>query len=298
MDVCTSSSTPQTETFPSAPAPRPPSIWRKRLLEDREQLPRFWPVIQNLVSQELRVRYQRSVLGFFWTLLNPLLMMAILSLVFSVLFEGTERYPVFLFAGLVPWGFFSGSVNECAGCIIANESLIRKIFVPKLVFPLARILINLVTLLLSMGCLFVLLLPLGAHPSLPMLLLPVAILLFMVFTLGLSLIVATANTFFRDCGHLVAVFFQAWYFATPILYPASRFPETSQWRFRINPVYYFIELFHDLIYYGTWPLFSSWLLASAIARGEPGNRLCHIQVARRQNGIPTLSPRRRACTSG
>src|SRR5271165_1167382 len=149
MDVCTSSSTPQTETFPAAPAPAPPNLWRKRLLEDRVQLPRFWPVIQNLVNQELRVRYQRSVLGFCWTLLNPLLMMAILSWVFSLLFRGIENYPMYLFAGMVPWGFLSGSVNECALCIIANEGLIRKIYVPKLVFPLARILINLVTLLLS-----------------------------------------------------------------------------------------------------------------------------------------------------
>src|SRR5208283_3431985 len=174
MDVCTSSSTPQTETFPAAPAPRPPSLWRKRLLEDRVQLPRYWPVIQNMVNQELRVRYQRSVLGFFWTLLNPLLMMAILSWVFSVLFRGIANYPVYLFAGMVPWGFLSGSVNECAMCIIVNEGLIRKIFVPELVFPLARILINLVTLLLSMGSLFLLLWPLGARPSLPMLLLPAA----------------------------------------------------------------------------------------------------------------------------
>ncbi len=270
MDVCTNSSTPHAETFPSAPPPRPPSVWRKRLLEDRVQLPRFWPVIQNMVMQELRVRYQRSIIGFFWTLLNPLLMMAILSLVFSVLFRGIENYQVYLFAGMVPWTFFSGAVNECAVCIMANEGLIRKIFVPKLVFPLSRVLINLVTLLLSMVCLFALLWPLGARPSWPMLLLPAAILVFIAFTLGMSLIVATANTFFRDCQHLVAVFFQAWYFATPILYRAVDFPATTQWRFRINPAYYFIELFHDLIYYGRWPQLSSWLLATVIALASLG----------------------------
>ena len=86
-----------------------------------------------------------------------------------------------------------------------------------------------------------------------------------VFTLGLSLIVATANTFYRDCGHLVGVFLQAWYFATPILYPAEEFPATAQWRFRVNPAYYFIELFHDILYYGRWPQLSSWLLAVVIA---------------------------------
>ena len=265
MDVCTSSGSPTTDLFPSAPPPRRPSVWRQRLRQDRAELPRFWPVIQNLVTQELRVRYQRSILGFFWTLLNPLLMMVILSWVFSNLFRGRANYSVYLFAGMVPWGLLSGSVNECAMCIIANEGLIRKIYVPKLVFPLSRVLINLVTLVLSLASLFVLLLPLGARFSWPMVLLPLAIVLFLGFTLGLSLVVATANTFFRDCGHLVSVFLQAWYFATPILYFATDFPEAARWRFRLNPASYFIELFHDILYYGHWPRFQTLGLAFAIA---------------------------------
>jgi len=148
-------------------------------------------------------------------------------------------------------------------CIISNEQLIRKIFIPKLVFPLARILINLVTLLLSMASLFLLLWPLGARPSLSMLLLPVAIGLFAVFVLGLSLIVATANTFFRDCGHLVSVFLQAWYFLTPILFPLDQFKGIPQWRFRLNPAFYFIELFHDILVAGCWP--QPGMLAAAFA---------------------------------
>ncbi len=155
--------------------------------------------------------------------------------------------------------------SECALCIIANEALIRKIYVPKLVFPLSRVLINLVTLGLSLVSLFVLLWPLGAKLSAPMILLPPALILLAAFTLGLSLIVATANTFYRDCGHLVGVFLQAWYFATPILYRAEDFPAAAQWRFRLNPGYYFIELFHDIVYFGRWPQLSSWLLAIAIS---------------------------------
>jgi ABC-type polysaccharide/polyol phosphate export permease len=131
-------------------------------------------------------------------------------------------------------------------------------------------LINLVTLVLSMVSLFVLLGPLGARPSWALLLLPVAVLLFLGFTLGLSLLVATANTFYRDCGHFVAVFLQAWYFATPILYSARDFPEATQWRFRLNPAYYFIELFHDILYNGQWPQFSSLDLAFAIAAASLG----------------------------
>src|SRR3954470_24722170 len=110
MDVCTDSSTPSTDYFPAEPPPRQPSVWRKRLMEDRTQLPRFWPVIQNLVVQELRVRYQRSILGFLWTLLNPLLMMPILSWVFAVMFKRVDHYAVYLFAGMVPWGFLNSSV--------------------------------------------------------------------------------------------------------------------------------------------------------------------------------------------
>jgi ABC-2 type transport system permease protein/lipopolysaccharide transport system permease protein len=270
MDVCASPEATEIDDFPSAPARRRPSLWCERFRQDRKELPRFWPVIENMVTQELRVRYQRSILGFFWTLLNPLLMMLILSWVFSILSPKIEHYPVYLFAGMVPWSFLSGSLNECAMCIIVNEGLIRKIYLPKLVFPLSRVLISLVTLVLSMASLFVLLGPLGARPSWPLILLPVAILLFLGFVLGLSLLVATANTFYRDCGHFVSVFLQAWYFATPILYRARDFPEATQWRFRLNPAYYFIELFHDILYDGQWPQFSSLVLAFAIALASLG----------------------------
>jgi ABC-type polysaccharide/polyol phosphate export permease len=254
METRTSARLPHAEFFPPPPTPRGPSLWLARLVEDRRELVRFWPVIQNMVVQELRVRYQRSILGFVWTLLNPLLMMVTLSCVFSQ-FTQIEHYSLFLFAGMVPWGFLSNSLNEGAVCIISNEGLIRKIYLPKLVFPVAKVLNNLVTFALSLGALFLLLGPLGARLSLPMLFLPIAIGLFAVFVLGLSLIVATANTFFRDCGHLVSVFLQAWYFLTPILFPINRnqFSENTRWRFLFNPAYYFIELFHEVLYAGQWP---------------------------------------------
>jgi ABC-type polysaccharide/polyol phosphate export permease len=254
METRTSARLPHAEFFPPPPTPRGPSLWLARLVEDRRELVRFWPVIQNMVVQELRVRYQRSILGFVWTLLNPLLMMVTLSCVFSQ-FTHIEHYSLFLFAGMVPWGFLSNSLNEGAFCIISNEGLIRKIYLPKLVFPVAKVLNNLVTFALSLGALFLLLGPLGARLSLPMLFLPIAIGLFSVFVLGLSLIVATANTFFRDCGHLVSVFLQAWYFLTPILFPfnSDQFSENTRWRFLFNPAYYFIELFHDVLYAGHWP---------------------------------------------
>ncbi|MDG3002801.1 ABC transporter permease [Paludisphaera mucosa] len=273
MDVCNETTTEAAASFPAPPSVRPSEVWRRRLEGDRVELIRFWPVVQNMVVQELRVRYQRSFMGFLWTLINPLLMMLVLSVVFSQLMRiPTENgsYTLFLLAGMVPWTFMAGAITESAVCIIQNEPLIRKIYVPKLVFPLVRVLINLVTGVLSLAALFILLVPLGARPSTAMLFLPAAIGLFFAFTLGLSLLVACANTFFRDCGHLVGVFIQAWYFATPIIYPVTQFEEPQRWRFWLNPAFYFIEIFHNVLCDGRWPQLSIVLIAAALATASLG----------------------------
>jgi ABC-2 type transport system permease protein/lipopolysaccharide transport system permease protein len=269
MTIRTSAPPPHAEYFPSPRAAHAPARWLAALADERRQLVRFWPVVQNLVVQELRVRYQRSVLGFLWTLLNPILMMGTLTLIFSKVFNvpNPRDYAVYLFAGLVPWTFFSIVLNDCAFCIIFNESLIRKIYLPKLIFPLARVLINLTTFVLSMAALFVLLKLIGAHFHLTLVLLPVAVLLFAAFALGLGLIVATMNTFYRDCGHLVAVILQAWYFATPILYKPADLPGLAdvRWRFWLNPAYPFIKLFQDIISDGRWPELFTITAAAGIA---------------------------------
>ena len=218
-----------------------------------------------MVSQELRVRYQRSFLGFLWSLLNPILMMITMTAVFSkILGRNEPAYALYLFSGLVPWLFLSGSLTDAAYCIIQNEGLIRKIYIPKLVFPVSRILFNLVNFLLTLLALFVRLVPLGAKFSLAMLFLPVSIALFTVFVLGLGIGLAVLNTFYRDCGHLVGVFLQAWYFMTPILY-STRDLETIPLFVKLNPAYPFIAQFQAIIRYGQMPsgsmIFASFVLA-------------------------------------
>src|SRR3954471_7811674 len=105
---------PRAEFFPPPPPPRGPSRWLALLAEDRRQLVRFWPVVQNMVVQDLRVRYQRSMLGFFWTLLNPVLMMVTLTVVFSQLMDRNWKdYAPYLFAGMLPWSLLSGGLNDC-----------------------------------------------------------------------------------------------------------------------------------------------------------------------------------------
>ena len=151
--VRTSPSIPHAEFFPQPRSANGPARWVSVVRGDFQELAKFWPVIQGMVAQELRVRYHRSVLGFLWTLINPILMMTTLTLVFSQLLDRTgdwKQYAIYLFAGQVPWSLFAGSLTECSQCIIANEGLIRKIYLPKLVFPLAKVLINLSTFVLSL----------------------------------------------------------------------------------------------------------------------------------------------------
>lgn len=265
----TSAPAPHAEFFP--PPPRPalwPVRWLARIVQDRRELVRFWPVVANMVGQELQVRYQRSVLGFVWTLLNPILMMTVMAIVFSqVLDLELKSYAIYLFAGMLPWSFLSGSLIDCSVCIIINEGLIRKIYLPKLIFPLVRVLINLTTFVLSLSALFLLAKPLGAKFSWALLMVPLAVALLAMFALGLGLIVATMNTFYRDCGHLVTVFLQAWYFATPIIYDPVRlkWPPHLLARFWFNPAYPFVRLFQVILNDGHWPDLTLLLVAAGYA---------------------------------
>lgn len=242
---------------------------RMYVVRDIEEFRRFRGVIGNLVSQELHVRYQRSMLGFLWTLVNPALMMSTQALVFSRLFRGIGgmgpwEYAVFLFSGAMPWTFLASSLTECTTSLIHQEGLIRKIYVPKWIFPLARVLIQGITFSLSLVALFVMLWPLGAKVSSSLLGLPIAMALLGIFTMGLGLIAATVHTFFRDFGHFLGVGLQAWYFLTPIIYRSDFLPPDERWKFWLNPAYPFVRLFQILIHESSWPPVWLFLLCAFI----------------------------------
>ena len=262
-------SIPHAEFFPQPRLGDDRAGWISTIRGDVRELTQFWPVVQNMVSQELRIRYHRSVLGFLWTLINPILMMATLTMVFSQLFGrgggDWRQYAIYLFAGQVPWGLFSGCLTDCSNSIITNEGLIRKIYLPKLIFPLAKVLINLTTFGLSMVALYFLVWMLGPKFTPAMVMLPVVTALFAIFSLGLGLFLAVTNTFFRDTSHLVGVVLQAWYFATPIIYPLTDLSATSQARCWLNPAFPFIRMFQLIIRDGQWPTLSLFLAAAGIA---------------------------------
>jgi len=259
-------SIPHAEYFPQPPRANPLARGLSILVNDARELLNFWPVLQNMVVLDLRIRYHRSVLGFLWTLINPILMMCTLTAVFSQFQPGSwKQYAIFLFAGQVPWGLFAGILNECSQSIIGNEGLIRKIYLPKLIFPLARVFTNLTTCVFSLVALYLVVWLLGPQFTPAMILLPVAIALFAIFGLGLGLILAVMNTFFRDTTHVVGVVLQAWYFATPILYDVRNMSPRAQALCWYNPAFPFIRIFQQIIRDGQWPDLTLFLAAAGIA---------------------------------
>jgi ABC-type polysaccharide/polyol phosphate export permease len=267
-NVRTRPSIPHAEFFPRPRSSNGPAQWISVIARDVRELVKFWPVLQNMVTQELRIRYQRSVLGFLWTLINPILMMATLTMVFSQLWQtGSDwkQYAIYLFAGQVPWTMFAGCLNDGSNCIVSNEGLIRKIYLPKLIFPLSKVLLNLTTFVLSLISLYFLVYLLGPRFTPAMLMLPVVIVLFATFALGLSLILAVTNTFFRDTGHLIGVVLQAWYFATPIIYGQDGLNQGTLTRCWFNPAFPFIRMFQMIIRDGQWPTLTLFLAATGIA---------------------------------
>lgn len=238
------------------------------------ELWRFREVIKNFVARDLKVKYRRSVLGFFWSLLNPLLQLLVLSVVFTLLFR-ISNLSLYILAGLVPWTFFSSTVDGCSMSIVNAESMLRRQYFPKLVFPLSVVLQNLVTFGLSLAVLLVLLGGfIGFRPTSAMFILPLSFLCLTGVALGIGALAAIITVHFRDMQHLISVFLGAWFYLTPVIYPLEtridphlppavaaeatqreRGPIPHEYRryFKLNPMYAIVAMFQRPIYYETLP---------------------------------------------
>jgi ABC-type polysaccharide/polyol phosphate export permease len=206
-----------------------------------------------LVGRDLKVRYKRSVLGMAWTLLNPLLQMAVYALVFGTIMRvNLPAFPVFLLAGLLPWTFFSVSTTGAAHSLLNNQGLIRKVAVPQAVYPLSVVVSKLVDLVLSLVPLALIAALLGRAPGVSWLALVPATLLAMAFTTGLALVFSSLMVFFRDIRHLIDILFQVWFYLTPVIYPAAYVDELpSPWLRRLlalNPAAPFVRAFQQAVY--------------------------------------------------
>jgi ABC-2 type transport system permease protein len=227
------------------------------MISNLRELYQFRELLKNLVIKELKLRYKRSVLGFLWTMLNPLMMMIILTLVFSQMMRfDMKNFAIFLLCGLLPWNYFSHSVSMSTMSLISNANLINKVYIPKAVFPLSIIFSNMVNMILSLIPLFLLMLFMGIDIQPSIFLVPLLLLILMLFTTGISLFISCVNVFFRDFTHMIEIIITAWFYLTPIIYPADMIPAKYEMVFRLNPLVYIIGSFREVIFYGKIPDFS------------------------------------------
>jgi ABC-type polysaccharide/polyol phosphate export permease len=218
------------------------------------ELYRYRELLKNLVVTELKLRYRRSVLGLLWTMLNPLLMMIVLSVVFSTIMRfNVKNYAVLLLSGLLPWTFFTQSVTLALMSVVSKGNLLKKVYIPKALIPLSSVLACLVNFLLSLVPLVALLLVLGKPLHLTLLFLPVPIVLLALFTCGVALVFAGLNVFFRDFTHMTEVILQAWFYLSPIIYTAEMLPPGYRFIIGWNPLAYLIPCFRLPIFEGRLP---------------------------------------------
>jgi ABC-type polysaccharide/polyol phosphate export permease len=211
-------------------------------------------LIWALALKELHVRYKRSVLGFVWALLNPALLMIILTLVFgSIMRFRIDHYAIFLLSMLLPWTFFSQSLAYGVESVVSNASLMKKVRIPKLVFPVAAVLANIINFVLSLIPLALLVVVLRFPLHWTWIYLPVPMLGLFLFTLGAAFLLAAVNVFFRDVSHIVQIILSAWFYFSPIIYSLDFIPKKYLFLFRLNPLLYVLNGFRLSIYYGLLP---------------------------------------------
>lgn len=227
---------------------------RSLTLQVLDALHRYSFLMEQLVNRDFKAKYKRSVLGVFWSFLNPLLMMLVQYVVFSTLFKSNiPNFPLYLLTGIVCFNFFNESTNMCLLSISGNAGLITKVYVPKYIYPVTRVLSSSINLFLSLIPLL-LVMVITRTPIRPQVLLIVfAIFCLEIFCLGVGLILASMMVFFRDTQFIWGVLMTIWNFATPIFYPESIIPARYMMFYKMNPLYHVIRFMRVVLMSGQSP---------------------------------------------
>lgn len=211
-------------------------------------------MLRELVLRDIKVKYRRSILGIFWSLLNPLMMMIVMTIVFSNLFKiQIENFMVYFLTGQILFSFFSEATTIAMGSIVTNANLIKKVYIPKYIFPISKVLSSFVNLLFSLIAVFMIMLITKASFSATIFLIPVAFLYLLIFTVGVGLMLSVLTVFFRDMNHIYGIVILAWMYLTPIIYPIEIIPIKYLLFIKLNPMYYFIAFFREIILHGNIP---------------------------------------------
>jgi len=227
----------------------------QRLVERVREVWTYRDLIWNLVLRDLKARYKNSVLGYLWSLLNPLLMMTVFTVLFKFLLENSiPNFPVFIIVALLPWNFCATAVSGAVTSITGQSALIKKIYFPREVIPIALVIANLINYLLALPAMIAIMLLLNAHFQPVALLFPIIVLIQTIFLLGMALFLSCLNVFFRDTQVIMEVVLTAWFFLTPIFYRLDDIvPQWSRLVRWLNPMASLVDFYRDIFYLGGMP---------------------------------------------
>lgn len=227
---------------------------------------RYFPLLKNLISRELKKRYRQSFLGYLWCVLNPLMIMVIMTVVFSRMFRNSiENFPVYLFAGRMMYSYITDSANMVMRSIVSNGQLMRKTRIPYYIFPLASMGSCTVNFLFQLVAFAIVLVCTGTFPSIHIVAFPLVCLETFLFSFGFGLLLAVSEIYVRDTDYLYAVFVTAWMYLTPLFYPLSALPEFMQKIISgFNPAFFYVQMSREIFLYHQWPS-ADLLLRGAIA---------------------------------
>ena len=217
-----------------------------RMIDRLNTFKQYRPLLEQLVSKDIKLKYRRSFLGYLWSILNPLMIMVIMVIVFSNMFRfDIINYPVYLIIGQTLFGFVSESTNQAMWSITGNAALLKKTYVPKYIFTLSKITSSFV------NTVFVIC---KVQPNINMLFIPVILLQMYIFCTGLGMILAQGTVFFRDIQYIYSAVITAWMYLTPIFYPIQQLPLTLQKTIKhFNPLYSYITQFRTIVLDGCFP---------------------------------------------
>lgn len=236
------------------------------LVKKIKEIYQYRHMLKTLVKQDINGRYKGSFFGFLWTLLNPLLMLAVYSLVFQFVFRtGIENYSIYLFICLMPWNAFANTIAVGTTCVSNNASILKKVYFPREVLPLAVVISNTIQYFFSAVIIFIALIISGVGVSWVAIFLPVIVLIQAIFSLGLIMLLSAANVYIRDVQYIMNPVMMIWMYACPILYSISMVPEKFLGIYKLNPMTLIMQEYQNILYNKTLPNFASLGIVFAIS---------------------------------
>lgn len=225
-------------------------------------------LLKTDVKKEVRGKYKKSFLGILWSFLNPLLQIAVYALIFPIILKNTQdNYVIFLCVALIPWTFFTNTIIQAASTIINNGNIVKKVYFPREILPIATTTSNAINFLISTLIILAFILFSGIGFSWYLVFYPLVFIVQYIFLLALSLIVSAITVYFRDLEHFIGVIIQLLFYATPIVYAPNTIPEDFKFIMKLNPMAHIINGYRSIFYYQTMPNFKNLGILFGISLG-------------------------------